>query len=496
MLLNHLINVKRWIIRNIALAYLKSRDTAGGSYAQDSEFRQAVKRLPFEHTPPGSVAKYRCCVYKERAIVRLRVLAGLGFSVEGDDEMTSLLEYADKALKRTAIENPPLTIIDIACKGCVNARYFVTELCQGCLARPCESTCPFGAVSVVNGHSVIDGKKCRNCGKCKEACPYHAIARIAVPCEESCPTDAIRKDENGVASIDSAKCISCGCCVAACPFGAVLERSQIVDILRKLDSSRPVCALVAPAIAGQFATDFPRLMTAIKELGFSEVAEVAAGADRTAIEEAQELKERMEKGGPFMTTSCCPAYIQAARRLMPELTPHISDTPTPMHFTAEMIKTKNPRNLTVFIGPCVAKRKEALEDSCVDFVMTFDELEALFDAAGIVPANCEPAELRNEPSAEGRGFAVSGGVAAAVKAAMGEECEVKAFCINGLSKAAIAQLRAYAKNGAPWDLIEVMTCPGGCISGAGVAVRDKRAKDGVEKLVAESRPIAEKLKEI
>lgn len=489
MQLNHLINVKRWIIRNIAGAYLKSREISGGSYAQDSDFRQSVKRLPFEHIPPGSTAKYRCCVYKERAIVRLRVLAGLGFSVEDDDEMTSLLEYADRALKRNSIEGSPLTIIDIACKGCVNARYFVTELCQGCLARPCETTCPFGAIRVVDGCSVIDKTKCRNCGKCKEVCPYHAIAKISVPCEESCPTDAIHKDENGVATIDHSKCISCGCCVAACPFGAVLERSQILDIVRALDSSKQIYALVAPAIAGQFNATYGQIVTAMRELGFKEVVEVARGADKTTLNEAEELRERMERGGPFMTTSCCHAYIQAARRHMPELTSHISDTPTPMHYTAEMVKTRNPKNVTVFVGPCVAKRREALEDSCVNYVMTFEELAALFEAAGVEPSKCAEAELREEASAQGRGFAISGGVAAAVKKALGGETEVRTGCINGLGKAAMAQLRAYAKNGAPYDLIEVMTCPGGCISGAGVAVRDRKAREGVEKFAAASRPL-------
>ncbi|MEG1912208.1 MAG: monomeric [FeFe] hydrogenase [Cloacibacillus sp.] len=489
MLLNHLVNVKRWVIKSVSEAYLESREVQGGSYAQDSAFRQRIKKLPFEHIPPGSSAKYRCCVYKERAIVRLRVLAGLGFSVEEDDEMTSLLEYADRALKRPKFEGSPLTIIDIACKGCVNARYFVTELCQGCLARPCETACPFGAIHVVNGASAIDKSKCKNCGKCKEVCPYHAIAKISVPCEEHCPTDAIHKDENGVAALDHAKCISCGCCVASCPFGAVLERSQILDILRALDSSKQIYALTAPAIAGQFSASYRQLVTAIRELGFKDAAEVAIGADRTAVEEAEELRERMENGRPFMTTSCCHAYIQAARRHMPELTAHISDTPTPMHFTAEMVKTKNPKNVTVFIGPCVAKRKEAMEDSCVDYVMTFEELAALFEAAHIDPSKCAEAELKAEASAQGRGFAVSGGVAEAVKAALGDGSGVRTSCVNGLNKAAMARLRAYAKNGAPYDLIEVMTCPGGCVCGAGVAVRDGKGRDGVEKLVAESAPL-------
>ena len=475
---DHLTNTKRWIIKKIAEAY------------RSDDFRQRVKKMPFERIPPGSDARYRCCVYKERAIVRCRVLAGLGFSVEADDEMTSLLEYADAALQRTRIEGPPLTIIDIACKGCVNSRYYVTELCQGCLARPCETVCPFGAVLVSGGHSKIDKGKCRNCGKCKDACPYHAIAKIAVPCEENCPVDAIRKDENGVAAIDQAKCISCGCCVAACPFGAVLERSQVVDILHALRSGKKVVAMTAPALVGQFSAPFAKLVTAMKKIGFYDVAEVARGADRTAAEEACELRERMLRGESFMTTSCCPAYIQTVRRHMPEMMPHISDTPTPMHYTGEKLKSSDPGIVTVFIGPCVAKRREALEDSCVDYIMTFEELSSVFEAAGIDPSACEESEVKDAASAEGRGFAVSGGVASAVKAMFGDDIHVRTECVNGTGKAEIALMRAYAKNGAPFDLLEVMTCRGGCINGAGVINRDKKAKEELLKFASASWHLA------
>ena len=473
---DHLTNTKRWIIKKIAEAFWSDN------------FRQGIKRLPFERIPPGSDAKYRCCVYKERAIVRCRVLAGLGFSVEADDEMTSLLEYSDTALKRKQIEGPPLTIIDIACKGCVNARYYVTELCQGCLARPCETVCPFKAISVKAGQSKIDKDKCRNCGKCKEACPYHAITKIAVPCEETCPVNAITKGEHGAATIDYTKCISCGCCVAACPFGAVLERSQVVDILGALKSRRTVVAITAPALVGQFNAPFSKLITAMKKLGFSRVVEVAHGADKTAKEEAEELRERMQRGESFMTTSCCPAYIQTVRRHMPEMLPHISDTPTPMHYTGEMVKSANPKAVTVFIGPCVAKRREAMEDSCVDYIMTFEELASLFDAAGIDPASCEDTVVKDNASAEGRGFAVNNGVAAAVKAALGEEGKkIRTDCINGTSKSEIARMRVYAKNGGPFDLLEVMTCSGGCINGAGVIKRDAKAREDLLKFVSESK---------
>ena len=234
------------------------------------------------------------------------------------------------------------------------------------------------------------------------------------------------------------------------------------------------------------------MVTAMRRLGFSDVVEVARGAERTAVEEAEELRERMARGEGFMTTSCCPAYIQTVRRHIPELLPHVSDTPTPMHYTAERVESANPAALTVFIGPCVAKRREAMEDSCVDFIMTFEELGSVLEAAGIAPETCEAAALPVEASAQGRGFAVSGGVAHAVKCAVGADADIRVGCVNGTNKAEIARLRAYAKNGAPLDLLEVMTCPGGCINGAGVVNRGKKAREDLLRFVAESPDRAEK----
>ena len=172
---------------------------------------------------------------------------------------------------------------------------------------------------------------------------------------------------------------------------------------------------------------------------------------------------------------------------MPEMLPHISDTPTPMHYTGEMVKSRDPRTLTVFIGPCVAKRREAMEDSCVDYIMTFEELASVFEAAGIDPALCEEEKGLPDASAEGRGFALSGGVANAVKSALGGEMEIRTACINGTSKSEIAKMRAYARNGGPFDLLEVMTCSGGCVNGAGVINRDPRAREEIRKLVSESK---------
>ena len=200
----------------------------------------AAYRIPHDVVPRNANLDVRCCVYKERAVFRARTLAALGFAIEQDDEATSLNEYAKQALLRKDTPELPLTVLDIACKGCVKARHIVTEACQGCLARTCQTACKFGAISVVNGKSRIDPDKCKNCGQCKASCPYNAITYVPVPCEQACPVDAIRKGPDGFAQIDFEKCISSGQCMGACPFGAIMERSQLIDILSDIKSTRKV----------------------------------------------------------------------------------------------------------------------------------------------------------------------------------------------------------------------------------------------------------------
>lgn len=423
----------------------------------------AAYRIPFDVIPSDTKPDVRCCIYKERAVFRARTLAALGCSVEADDEATSLNEYAKQALLRKDTPEVPLTVLDIACKGCVKARHIVTEACQGCLARACETACKFGAVKVENGRSRIDPEKCKNCGQCKAACPYNAITYVPVPCEQSCPVDAIHKGSNGFAEIDFDKCISCGHCMDACPFGAIMERSQLIDILGAMKSTRKVCAVVAPSIVGQFDASLPQLMSAIKKAGFDKVTEVAEGADVTTAHEAKELIERLERGDKFMTTSCCSAWIQAVKKHLPALKPFVSDTHTPMSYIAE-IEKKNGFTV-VFVGPCVSKRVEGREDPNVDYVMTYEELGALLDARGINPAECEEMPLDPKISGEGRYYGVTGGVAKAVESAINGHRPIKMQTISGLDKKAMLMLNAYARGVGDFQLLEVMSCKGGCIGG-------------------------------
>ena len=464
--LNHVNELRRDVLRRVARAFMLGKENGGG---------REMNRIPFQIRPKDGGSD-RCCVYKDRAVLRYRCMAAMGFLPEDEtDDSVPLSEYASRAAARESTAAPfVISALDVACHGCVQARYFVTDVCQSCTAHPCVGACRFDAIHIVNGRSRIETAKCRNCGKCMDVCPYSAIVRLTVPCERSCPVNAIKKNGTGRAEINFDKCISCGRCMRACPFGAVLERSEIVDVLRHFKRDQHVTAMVAPAISGQFPVPLEKLFTGLRYLGFSDVMEVATGADITSKHESAEFIERMEHGERFMTTSCCPGYIQAVRKHAPEVEPFVSSTRTPMHYTAELARRKNPDTKTVFIGPCVAKRVEAMADSNVDFVLTFEELGALFAAAEIDLATCPDSPLGDGASGEARRYAVAGGVAAAVQHAVAGSVEVVPVQVNGLSVKGIRQLKGYATGECPGNLVEVMACEGGCAGGSGVL--EDRAK--------------------
>lgn len=449
-------HLKREILVRLIRAFL------GESYEED------VRLIPFNMRPQGSEVPYRCCIHKERAILRDRVIAGLGFDIEEVKDYELLSDLAQKALKREKPEEHPLTLLQTACNECVPARIHVTDLCQGCVARPCESACKFGAIKVENGKSHIDQSKCKSCGLCAQACPFQAITKIIVPCENACPVGAISKDSDGLTKIDNDKCISCGKCVSACPFGAVHKKSQIIDILKHVKNGAKVIAMLAPAIMGQLPCTPAQLKEAILELGFSDVIEVAVGADITTKNEAEEFKERVIEGeDAFMTTSCCAAYNELVEKHVPEIKKYRSATHTPAYYTAEYVKKEYPDSVTVFFSPCVAKRAEAQKNPNIDYVLSFEELGAWFVALGIQVSECEESEFKKEASAQARNFAVTGGVAGAVNSLLDENEKATPHVINGLDKAAIRDLKKFAKSGKCefGTLIEVMACPGGCLGG-------------------------------
>lgn len=331
---------------------------------------------------------------------------------------------------------------------------------------------------------------------CAQVCPYQAIQKIIVPCESACPVGAIAKNDEGFAQIDFEKCISCGKCVAACPFGAVHEKSQLIDVLKNIKSGKKVIAMVAPAIMGQLPCTPQQLRQAILNLGFADVYEVAQGADITTKTEAAEFVERLENGAEFMTTSCCAGYNELVDKHIPEMKPFRSDTKTPMYYTAEIVKREHPDAITVFFSPCVAKRREALKNPNVDYVLNYEEVGAWFIAHGIQVGECESSEFKNEASAESRKYCVTGGVAEAVATQVPEEIPLHPVVIDGLNKQSIRDLKKYAKNGMCelGNLIEVMACQGGCLGGNATINAYKPALKQVSAYVTNSKPMSEQAK--
>ncbi len=476
---NNAAQLKREILVRIAKLQLEGKLVDGVHY------------IPREMAPVGSPS-IRCCIYHDREILRMRVLSRLGCSVEDYDDGRPLASYAKEALKRKSPTWPMLTVLHEACNACVRSHYMVTNACQACLARPCMMNCPKKAITIYDHHAHIDSEKCINCGLCMQNCPYHSIIKIPVPCEEACPVGAISKDETGHERIDYDKCIFCGNCMRECPFGAMMDKSQLVDVLKRImDGKRKVVAMYAPAIAAQFRADPGQLEAGLLKAGFSRVWEVALGADICADHESHEFEERMKRGDKMMTTSCCPAYTRAVQIHVPSLKPCVSETHTPMHYTAEIAKKADPKCITVFIGPCLAKRREGFDDKLVDYVLSIEEIGALFIAKQIDIGTLPAQNAKYLPTTTGRNFAKTGGVAESVKVRLHDQSILRATTINGLNKAGMKTLDMYGKinSGAmptppncP-NLIEVMACEGGCIGGPSVITNPKVAVGQLQKYV-------------
>ncbi len=415
---------------------------------------------------PGKTSTMRCCVYKERAILGERVRVAMG----GDRQNPNIIE-----------------VIDIACDECPAAGYEVTDSCRGCLAHRCEEVCKRGAISFDHNHVAhIDKSKCVECGQCASVCPFSAIVNRKRPCQAACKIKAISINDNNAARIDNKKCIQCGACVYQCPFGAISDKSFIlnaVNIIKNSDNNKKykVYAMVAPSISCQFTyAKLGQVITGLTELGFHTVVEAALGADMVA---AAESKELAEKG--FLTSSCCPAFAAYVKSAFPDLSDCISHTPSPMTTMAKYIKKTDPTARVIFIGPCTAKKAEAQLDAVkpyVDCVLTFEELQALFDSRDIDITSLEEGVLDNA-SYFGRIFARCGGLADAVAEGLleqGIDFELKAISCNGIEACRMALLKK-SKNALDANFIEGMACVGGCIGGAGCLTHGEKNRVGIDK---------------
>ncbi len=424
---------------------------------------EEVKYIPVEMRPRDR-KNVSCCVHKDRYILKHKIISILGFDIKDEDiDLVQLETFARRSMDNKNVKETILSVVHEACSACIQSQYFITNMCRGCEGRPCLMNCPKGAISFKGGKAFISQEDCVGCGLCKKVCPYQAIIYTPVPCEEACPVKAITKNPDGTENIDKNKCIYCGKCMLACPYGAIMERSKIVDIHKVVSNPDiKVIAIVAPALFGQFEATPGQIITAMKKIGFDDVVEVALGAEDTARYESAELAERVGHGQPFMTSSCCPAYVRWVDKHTPALKPYVSDTLSPMVYTARRVKNRFPGAEVVFVGPCLAKRYEADFVPEVDYVMSFEEAGAFMAARGIDPATCEESPLDPEISSFARGFAQAGGVMRAVKNVVGES--FSSINIEGLDKKNKGMLKSMLKNPQA-QFVEVMACEGGCLNG-------------------------------
>ena len=449
----------------------------------------SVDSIPYRIIP-GEIARHRNDVFLERAVVAARVKLALGMDLRPGAPREPLSQrIRDAATDQKYFEEPLVNIITFACNACPEKQVRITDSCQGCVSHPCMNVCPKDAIYLDKFKRChIDQDKCIRCGKCYNQCPYRAISKIERPCAAACGMDAIGSDEEGRARIDYNKCVSCGQCLVNCPFGAIADKSQIFQLIHAMKGGSQVIACVAPAFVSQFGDKVTpaKLRSAMRQIGFSDVVEVAIGADLCTIEEAEDFLNKVPAEQPFMGTSCCPAWSVMAKKLFPEFKDYISMALTPMVITARMVKKQNPEAKICFIGPCAAKKLEANRKSVrsdVDYVLTFEELQGMFDAREVDPSAVEPDPEGDftAGSAAGRGFAVGGGVAAAVAQLIGEKEPGKTIPIeygDGLRECRKILMLAKAGkyNG---YLLEGMGCPGGCVAGAGTIRPVKTATNRV-----------------
>lgn len=450
---------------------------------QVAEFRRGVLRHIAEYTwndclpdhiydilyqtVRDNTPRVRCCVHKERAVLKNRIQMAL-WQPLGEN----IINAANAALRGDFdVSLPVVDVLPDACDACPIDKYYVTDLCRHCIQHNCTNNCPKHAISIQHNRAAIDRDVCIECGRCAQSCPYGAIMEIIRPCIRACALGAMASGPDTRTIIDHDKCVNCGNCRSACPFGALDERSMIVQILLALKQKKNVVAMLAPSFVGQFGANIgpAQIVSGLKRLGFSEVVEVAVGADITTLREAEEFCEKVPESISFMTSSCCPAFVDLVKKHFPGYAGNISETVSPMISCGQWVKERFDGAMACFIGPCIAKKTEAIRSGgSVDFAMTYEELLCVFEGVGIELDAPASGGFRTSASADGLGFPLKRGVQRSLGSLLGKKGRpvVAMEYADGLDRCheKLSQL----KNGTlAADYLEGMACRNGCLDGPG-----------------------------
>ena len=334
------------------------------------------------------------------------------------------------------------------------------------------------------------GERCKKCYSCVRICPTKAIVV-----------------HSGEANIIAEKCISCGYCVGGCSQGAKKVRSSVAEVVALLEGGRGCAAIVAPSFPAAFPNlHAPRLVGALAACGFTGVYEVAYGADLVSEEYFRLYRQLVASGDQrFIISSPCPAVVSYVEKICPELVPYLARIKSPMEAMATVVRERTvgagahaAPTAVVFVGPCVAKKDEAVRSSLVDEVLTFQELHELFEARGVDPERQE-ARPFDPPHADlGRIYPVTGGLLKA--AAIDDDLlESPVAVVEGSTRVTelLQSLNESVRAGRHVEtrLFDLLFCEG-CI--AGPAITGELDLQGRKKLIVDymkDRPLVRDVRE-